>query len=432
MVNVAQIKQWSWLIGLSIAVVVIVGIAYNVTPNAQPLDGVGTLASLLLTVFLVYIYSQQNIILKNQEQILEEQRETQEAADVSPRLQINEPNYSKKDISIKLINNGAGPAYDVYITTDTTISNISGFKGGVWKKNLSNYVPEGDSESGTFRIEFSVLSVQWTLVEMSKSLLPTFRDQSDVPLRDMEDNQSGDITWVAEYIFNNSDLDPGEEIRIRTEVSIVYYDSLNNENKKPIDYFELSFEGLVSGMYKDSVTRSIRPRLDIIKTGVFPNNKWYDENMIGVEITNKTSPTAYSISAHSFLRINAANRKQNIKKYLTDNGYELQISGTELSPSSPCSEEITSDDKEFHAYNYRVEIGGEQKTVSEMCEELISHNLNIPIEVGFKLKYEDSIGEEYSTEKVIKGIHIGDRLPDHVPDYCYINSTNQIKLADLM
>lgn len=431
---ITQIKQWGWLIVLSLIVIIVVTIAYNETPNAEPLDGVGTLASLLLTVFLVYIYSHQNTILKNQEEILEEQRETQEAADVSPRLHINEPNYSGNNITVDIKNNGSGPAYDVYLITDIEVPNTPEIQGGVWKKSLSRYIPDDDSESSKSLLEFSISSSPSKLFQVSFLPLSYFQNSSEDHVRDMKKSQSGRMTWVSEYIFNNSDLDLGEQVQVSIDVSIIYYDSLDNEFRESIDHFILNFEGLAAALYEEEVTRPIHPKLGITEIGTFPDGKWHDKNMIGFDIKNRNGnpfSTAYSLSVDSFLKIKKSNYSQDIKKYLEQNGYELQISGAELSSNFHCPDKIPPNEEEFHGYAYRVTVNDEEKTVSEMCEELITNNIHVPMCVGLKLKYEDSIGREYLKEVTIENIYIGDDPPDYIPTHRYIQSSDPLKLTEL-
>jgi hypothetical protein len=431
---ITRIKRWGWLIGFSVIVIGVVSIAYIETPNAEPLDGVGTLASLLLTVFLVYIYSRQNTILKNQEEILEEQRETQEAADVNPKIHRTQTNYSGDNITVAVTNNGSGPAYDVYLTTEIEVPNNSEIQGGIWKHSITQYLPEEASESIQSPLEFSVSSSQSNIFEVLRSRFLYSRESLEKPIRDMNRKQSGDITWVSGYIFNNSDLDIGEEMQVRIDVSIIYYDSLENEHEHPIDYFTLNFNGLVSAVFEEKETRSIRPELEITEIGTFGNQKYHDENMLGFNIINKngvTSTTASSISAHSFLRIEKASGDQDIQEYLDENRYELQISGTELSTNFHCPEKLVPGEDGFHGYAYRVTVNGKEKTVSELCEELIANNIHIPIKMGLRLKYEDSIGESHSTEEIIKGIYIGDKLPGHIPDHRYVQSNDPLELADL-
>ncbi|GGK84925.1 hypothetical protein [Haloarcula sebkhae] len=85
----AALNEWApewWPLGVLGGVVVLsVLAAYWLSPDwaVNPLDGIHTVGSLFLSVFL-YIYQRQNDILENQQKIMEREEKIQEISRISP------------------------------------------------------------------------------------------------------------------------------------------------------------------------------------------------------------------------------------------------------------------------------------------------------------------------------------------------------------
>jgi hypothetical protein len=434
---VHRIKQWLWLIFLLLTVVAVVTIAYYLTPNAEPLDGASTLGSLVLTVFLVYIYSQQNKIMKNQEEILEQQRETQEAADVSPFLHFKQPNFEREGVQIDVENTGSGSAYDVYLVNKIVdVSGVNQIQGTTWKRELAHHHPAGESKSYQSPIRFAIQQTGED-ERIRDRVISRFQDtKSIVQVRDYEETESWEFESLSEYIYNNSEATPGEKIEIEFKLSVVYYDSIDNQHKESLKTISCSISGLSGIDIEHNDVYQISPQLEVEELDRLPGGGWgLDHNTLGMEIKNRQyfgSSTAHSINACSLIQIQIDESIIDIGDYIEQSEVDIDIRTKELESNGRIPDKLLPGSKDLFVYQYRVSVDGKSTTIDEALSELIAKEIDYPILIGVKVRYTDSIGEEYELKTIIRGVYYGEQLPETVDSQKYIQQEEPMNIKELL
>lgn len=101
----------------------VVGVAYWLSSDwaVEPLDGVATLGSMILSVFLIYIYQRQNRILERQQEIMESEEEISEASQVAPNIHVDWSLKQDGSLEMDITNTGADDAYHVTVHTELEV-----------------------------------------------------------------------------------------------------------------------------------------------------------------------------------------------------------------------------------------------------------------------------------------------------------------------
>jgi hypothetical protein len=334
--------------------------------SVEPIDAVGAGGGVLFSGYLLYIYYRQNLILKNQQEVMESEMEIQEATTVEPRFNL-QWEIEQDILYLEMDNIGEGDAFDVTLTSDITLISENGSDPTLeFRKHQSEVAdrhPVGETENysvplrfesveeGDFQTETFLEATQriWRLIIMltgSSSESAEFKIQLDLEYEDARGESQ------LENILNrNGEITKPATIRTGRSGNIVI------EEKYP-------------------------PNLAVDEWDIMPTDG------LGLKIRNKGDLTAEDVSIHSVLKENSE----------IEEGNQLQsfdFSGTKLTPGEPV-DKIEEEDEFVCTILFEVE--GRSVDFDELTARLLKEGYSGEFSILFSVGHTDGMGFSMTKE----------------------------------
>lgn len=361
------IKEWWPLVVLGFVVIVLVGIAYVVSSDwaVEPLDGVSAAGSLLLSVFLLYIYHRQNKILEHQQDIMESEEEIHETAHVSPRLAHDWNLIDGSEIMLNVINTGADDAYNLQLVTEIEYLNLAEQMDLAPATHsidlISRLSPEQEIKENIISLEFKIN------IEDRSQEVPFF-EASKLIWEEMNDAGS-DTEIIKIHVFLKAEDARGE---ILTE-------TIAESGRSEIDGPSVISKHSSSRLSLDRVSP---PRLAITVWGVMPST-----DSIALTVENRGDMPAHNLSLFTELDI-LVNDEWIPSVEVDDEGVFFE--GTELNVRI----DTISDEEDFiKPIRLKFDDNGVNTVdFEEFTEKILDAGFHMPIRLSFKLEYDDGLG----------------------------------------
>ena len=414
-------QRWWWVLALTLTVTIAVGGAYWISDSPSPLNAVGTLSSLLLSVLLVYIYSRQNKVLERQEMIFENQYDLQEATEVLPELNTLDWSLQSggESLTVELENVREGDAYRVSFTTTTTIvtDDIEDISGGVWEEQRRYHVRGYDDAIITGSLQYPI---EESRREDYGGFEKLFRRVAGDWISDTADDSksfSSFERWSEEVVRRYREQGHDDAITVSVEIGIRYEDSTGEE----------IFDILTTGSFViDGITRLSSSGSDLLCTVLKPKMRFYKpeqidsdkhigsipNNCLGFEIENGGEITVSVSQIRS--RCHAVIDGAEVPTTIASDEREITIEGICLEPLfHDLSKDQTllkkGDDMIFMVqYMFlKSDSSGETQLISmqELVEDIKEYDFNHPLSLSLEVEYSDSAGNTYKYIDNVKDIH---------------------------
>lgn len=229
----------------------VVGVAYGLSSDwaVEPLDGVATLGSMILSVFLIYIYQRQNRILERQQEIMESEEEISEASQVAPNIHVDWSLKQDGSLEMDITNTGADDAYHVTVHTELEVlDDRLDVETSEWSHEAFRRVATGTDQDFVWEDE--------VLYDVSIDGGRSIRNFSDITQK-----------------LISAGCDEGvDSLEIRILIWLSFEDIRGNTDV--VELFDSSFE--IDGRMELSASpnsavepRTLVPRIRIVDTGVF-------------------------------------------------------------------------------------------------------------------------------------------------------------------